>query len=67
MNITDVCKRGWLLVLSYQVDEASEPVLPVEELQDHPKGKGDGEEHGGVAAAGRMRAFQQPQCVTNHI
>lgn len=53
--------------LSYQVDEASEPILLVEELQDGAERKGDGEEHGGVAATGCMRAFQQPQRVTNHI
>lgn len=53
--------------LSYQIDEASEPVLLVEQLQDGTERKGDGEEHGGMAAARRMRAFQQPQRVTNHI
>lgn len=40
--------------LSYQIDEASEPILLVEELQDGTERKGDGEEHGGVAAAGCM-------------
>ena len=58
---------GELLVLSYQIDKASEPVLLVKKLQDGTERKGDGEEHGGVAAAGCMRALQQPQRVTNHI
>lgn len=38
----------------YQIDKASKPVLFVEQLQDGTEGKGDGEEHGGVTAAGRM-------------
>lgn len=37
--------------LSYQVDEPPEPILLVEKLQDSTERKGDGEEHGGVAAA----------------
>lgn len=53
--------------LSYQVDEASQAILLVEQLQDGTKGKGDGEEHGGVAAAGGVRAFQQPQRVADHV
>jgi len=51
----------------YQVDEAPQPVLPVKELQHGAEGEGDGEEHGGVAAAGRVRALQQPQRVADHV
>lgn len=40
--------------MSYQIDEAAEPVLLVQELEDGTERKGDGEEHGGVTAAGRM-------------
>lgn len=39
---------------SYQIDKTSEPVLLVKQLQDSTERKGDGKEHGGVAAAGRM-------------
>lgn len=53
--------------LLYQIDKTSKPVLLVEQLQDGTEGKGDGEEHGGVTAAGRMWAFQQPQRVANYI
>lgn len=38
----------------YQIDEASQSVLLVKQLQDSTERKGDGEEHGGMAAAGRM-------------
>lgn len=54
-------------VLSYQIDKASQAVLLVKQLQDGAEGEGDGEEHGGVAAAGGMRAFQQPQRVADHV
>lgn len=40
--------------LSYQIDEASEPILHVKQLQDGTEREGDGKEHCGVAAAGRM-------------
>lgn len=53
--------------LAHQIDEASQAVLLVKQLQDGTKGKGDGEEHGGVAAARGMRAFQQPQRVADHV
>ena len=52
---------------SYQVDQAPEAVLPVEELQDCPEGEGDGEEHGGVATARRVGTLQQPQGVAHHV
>ena len=52
---------------TYQVDQAPEAVLPVEELQDGPEGEGDGEEHGGVAAARRVGTLQQPQGVAHHV
>lgn len=37
--------------VTYQINEASEPVLLVKQLQDGSERKGDGEEHCGVAAA----------------
>lgn len=40
--------------LSYQIDKASKPVLLVKQLQDGTEREGDGKEHCGVAAAGRM-------------
>lgn len=40
--------------MAYQIDKAPEPILLVEELQNSTERKGDGKEHGGVAAAGRM-------------
>lgn len=40
--------------LSYQIDEAPQAILLVKQLQDGPERKGDGEEHGGMAAAGGM-------------
>lgn len=40
--------------LSYQIDKASEPVLLVKQLQNGTEREGDGKEHCGVAAAGRM-------------
>lgn len=36
---------------TYQINEASEAVLLVKQLQDGSERKGDGEEHCGVAAA----------------
>lgn len=51
----------------YQVHEASQAVLFVEELEDGSEGEADGEEHGGVTAAGRVRALQQPQRVAYHL
>lgn len=36
---------------TYQINEASEPVLLVKQLQDGSERKGDGKEHCGVAAA----------------
>lgn len=52
---------------AYQINKTAEAILPVKQLQDGTEGKGDGEEHRGVAAARRVRAFQQPQRVTDHI
>ena len=52
---------------SYQVDEASEAVLPVEEFQHSSVGEGNGEEHGGVAAARGVGTLQQPQSVAHHV
>lgn len=52
---------------SYQVDQAPQPVLAVEQFQDGTERKRDGKKHGGVAAAGRMRALQQPQGVGHHV
>lgn len=52
---------------AYQINKTPEPILPVKQLQDGTERKGDGEEHGGVAAARCVRAFQQPQRVTDHI
>lgn len=71
VNDTDVLSYTVTLriacVLPYQIDKPPEPILLVEQLQDGTERKRDGEEHGGVAAAGRVRAFQQPECVTNYI
>lgn len=52
---------------AYQINKTSEPILPVKQLQDGTERKRDGEEHCGVAAARCVRAFQQPQRVTDHI
>lgn len=52
---------------AYQINKTSEPILSVKQLQDGTERKGNGEEHCGVAAARCMRAFQQPQRVTDHI
>ncbi len=52
---------------AYQVDEPPQPVLFVEELEHGSEGETDGEEHGGVAAAGGVRALQEPQRVAHHL
>lgn len=52
---------------AYQINKTPEPILSVKQLQDGTERKGNGEEHCGVAAARCMRAFQQPQRVTDHI
>ncbi len=52
---------------AYQVDEPPQPVLIVEELEHGSEGETDGEEHGGMAAAGGVRALQEPQRVAHHL
>lgn len=42
---------SYTITNTYQINEASEAVLLVKQLQDGSEGKGDGEEHCGVAAA----------------
>lgn len=65
--VTSVKDSGYKVTDAYQINKTSEPILPVKQLQDGAERKGDGEEHGGVAAARGVRAFQQPQRVTDHI
>lgn len=52
---------------AYQVDEPPQPILFVEEIEHGSEGETDGEEHGGVAAAGGVRALQEPQRVAHHL
>lgn len=52
---------------AYQVDQPPQAVLLVEEVEHGSEGEADGEEHGGVAAAGGVRTLQQPQRVVHHL
>lgn len=44
----------------YQVNQATEAIVPVEELQDSTEGEANGEEHGSMATARGMGALHQP-------
>lgn len=67
MSVKDSGYGQYKVTDAYQINKTSEPILPVKQLQDGTERKGDGEEHCGVAAARGVRAFQQPQRVTDHI
>lgn len=52
---------------TYQVHQPAESVLAIKEVENGTEGKGDGEEHGRMTAAGRVGALQEPERVVHNL
>lgn len=68
VTITRLC--GYVRFVGASADQVHQPaqaVLLVEQLQHHPEGKGNGEEHGGVADTRGMGGLQQPKSVGHRV
>lgn len=54
-------------VSANQVDEVSQAVLPIKELQQWPEAEAHAEEHGGLQESRRLRPLQAPKGVGHHL